>query len=59
MKKFIFYVALAIGATLPGLVIRFAGINIAPLTATFIVRGDYIEITTQDRALSERIVRVT
>ncbi len=36
MKKFIIYVALAIAATLPGLVIRFAGIHVAPLAATFI-----------------------
>lgn len=39
MKKFIVYVALAIAATLPGLVIRFAGIQIAPLAATFIFFG--------------------
>lgn len=36
MKKFIIYVVLAIAATLPGLVLRFAGIHIAPLVATFI-----------------------
>ncbi len=36
MRKFIIYVALAIAATLPGLVIRFAGIRVAPLWATFI-----------------------
>ncbi len=36
MKKFIIYVVLAIAATLPGLVIRFAGIHIAPIAATFI-----------------------
>ncbi len=39
MKKFIIYVALAIAATLPGLVIRFAGIQVAPLAATFIFFG--------------------
>lgn len=36
MKKFIIYVALAIAATLPGLFIRFAGIQIAPLIAALI-----------------------
>lgn len=39
MKKFIVYVALAIAATLPGLVIRFAGVHVAPLSATFIFFG--------------------
>lgn len=39
MKKFIIYVALAIAATLPGLVIRFAGIELAPLVATCIFFG--------------------
>lgn len=36
MKKFIIYVALAIAATLPGLIIRFAGIEVAPLAGTVI-----------------------
>jgi cation:H+ antiporter len=36
MKKFIIYVALAIAAVLPGLIVRFAGIEVAPLTGAVI-----------------------
>ncbi|MBK7513827.1 MAG: hypothetical protein IPI76_16450 [Chloracidobacterium sp.] len=34
MKKFILYVAIAMTATLPGLIVRFAGIEMTPIVAT-------------------------
>lgn len=34
MKKFGVYIALAVAATLPGLIVRFAGVHLAPTLST-------------------------
>ena len=36
MKKFILYVAIAVAATLPGLIVRFAGVQLTPILATIV-----------------------